>query len=182
VRITFPKLSRDVVAKLYIGAVIAAGAAIALPLAILEGPRVVGHMELPFVILALAVALGEILPVKLGEGEGELVPSTTFTFALVLFGGIAASALVQLVASSIADRIHRKRLVHWSFNIGQYMLAIGASGLVFQRLAGEVGSAPFTVLRVAAALVAAAVFFVVNTGTVSTVIALTSGTRVRDEI
>jgi hypothetical protein len=181
VRITFPKLSRDVVAKLYIGTVIAAGAAIALPLAVLEGSRVIAHVDLPFLILAVAVVVGEILPVKLGDGEGELVPSTTFTFALVLFGGIAASALTQLVASTIADRIHGKRLVHWSFNIGQYMLAIGASGLVFELLAG-VGSAPFTVLRVAAALIAAAVFFVVNTGTVSTVIALTSGTRVRDEI
>ena len=178
----FPTLSSDLVAKLYIGAVIAAGVTIAVPLAILEGPRIATHMDLPFAILALAVLVGEILSVKLGEGEGELVPSTTFSFALVLFGGIAASALTQVVASTIADRVHGKRLVHWSFNIGQYMLAIGASGLVFQLLAGGGGDAPFTVGRVLAALVAAAVFFVINTGTVSTVIALTSGTRVRDEI
>jgi diguanylate cyclase (GGDEF)-like protein len=178
----FPKLARDVVAKLYIGAVIAAGAAIAVPLAILEGPRIASHVDLPFAVLALAVLIGEILSVKLGDGEGELVPSTTFSFALVLFGGIAASALTQVVASTIADRIHGKRLVHWSFNIGQYMLAISASGLVFQLLAGGPGHARFTVLRIGAALVAAAAFFVINTGTVSIVIALTTGTRVRDEI
>jgi diguanylate cyclase (GGDEF)-like protein len=177
-----PKLSRDRLAKLYIGMVIGAGAAILGPLLILAGPRVVSNIDVPFAILAAAVLVGELLPIKLGDGEGELVPSTTFTFALVLFGGVAAAALTQLVASTVADRSHGKRLVHWAFNIGQYSLAIAASGLVFQLLAGNVGSGPFTVLRVVAALVAAAVFFVVNTGTVSTVIALTSGTRVRDEI
>jgi diguanylate cyclase (GGDEF)-like protein len=178
----FRKLSRDRVAKLYIGAIIACGAAIALPIVVLCGPRIVAGIDLPFAILALAVIVGELRPIKLGDGEGELVPSTTFTFALVLFGGIAPAAITQIVASSIADKVHGKRPVHWGFNIGQYMLAIGASGLVFELLAGDVGSAPFTVVRVAASLVAAAVFFVINTGTVSTVIALTSGTRVRDEI
>jgi diguanylate cyclase (GGDEF)-like protein len=182
VSLTSPKLSRDLLAKLYIGTIIAAGAVILAPLAVLEGPRVVSHIDLPFAILALAVLVGELLPIKLGDGEGELVPSTTFTFALVLFGGVAAAALTQLAASTVADRAHGKRLVHWAFNIGQYSLAIAASGLVFQLLAGDVGSGPFTVLRVVAALFSAAVFFVVNTGTVSTVIALTSGTRVRDEI
>jgi diguanylate cyclase (GGDEF)-like protein len=182
VSFTFPKLSRDRIAKLYIGAIIAAGALILAPLAVLEGPRVVSHVNLPFAILAIAILVGELLPIKLGDGEGELVPSTTFTFALVLFGGVAAAALTQLVASTVADRSHGKRLVHWAFNIGQYSLAIAASGVVFQLLAGDVGSGPFTVVRVLAALMAAAVFFVVNTGTVSTVIALTSGTRVRDEI
>jgi diguanylate cyclase (GGDEF)-like protein len=181
VSIAFPKLSRDRIAKLYIGAVIAAGAVAFAPLAILEGPAVVSRIDLPFAILALAVLVGEVLPIKLGDGEGELVPSTTFTFALVLFGGVAAAALTQFVASTVADRIHGKRVVHWAFNIGQYMLAIGASGLVFELIAG-VGSGPFTVVRVLAAVLAAAVFFVVNTGTVSTVIALTSGSRVRDEI
>ncbi len=45
---TFPKLSRDRIAKLYIGAIIAAGAAIGLPVAILEGPQIVAHADLSF--------------------------------------------------------------------------------------------------------------------------------------
>src|SRR3954454_23787512 len=135
-------LSREHIAKLYIGAIIAAGAAILAPLAVLEGPRVVSHVDLPFAILAVAVLVGEVLPIKLGDGEGELVPSTTFTFALVLFGGVAAAALTQLVASTVADRFHGKRLVHWAFNLGQYGLAIGASGLVFELIAGSPGAAP----------------------------------------
>jgi hypothetical protein len=101
------------------------------PLAILEGRRLVAHVDLPFAILALAILIGELVPIKLGDGEGELVLSTTFTFALVLFGGVAAAALTQLVASTVADGVHGKRLVHWAFNIGQYSLAIAASGVVF---------------------------------------------------
>jgi diguanylate cyclase (GGDEF)-like protein len=179
--ISFPHLSRDTVAKLYIAAVIGVGFAIFLPLVILRGPDLLSHLELPVLILGLAVVVGEVLPVKLGDNEGELVPSTTFMFALVLFGGVGAALLTQVVASTLADRIHKKRLVASAFNLGQYTLAIGSSGLVYQLLAGGTSDGTFSALQVAAALLAGGVFFVANTGAVSTVIALTSGSRIRDE-
>src|SRR4051794_325245 len=102
-------------------------------------------------------------------------------FALVLFGGIGAALLTQVVASTLADRIHRKRLVAWAFNLGQYMFAIGSSGLVYRLFAGGTSDGTFNAIEVVAALLAGGVFFVVNTGMVSTVIALTSGSRIRDE-
>ncbi len=179
--ISFPQISRDTLAKLYIATVIGVGFAILIPLVALRGPALVGHVELSLLILGLAVVVGEVLPVKLDGNEGELVPSTTFMFALVLVGGVTAAMLTQVVASTIADRIHRKRLVTWSFNLGQYMLAIGASGLVYQLIAGGTSDGTFNAIQVVAALVAGGVFYVVNTGMVSTVIALTSGSRIRDE-
>ena len=146
-----------------------------------DGPNLFRHFELPVVIFAVAVIAGEVLPVKLGRGEGEMVPSTTFAFGLLLFGGIGAAALTQAVASTLADRIHKKRLVHWAFNIGQYMLTIAVSGVVFQLLADPPRDGDFGFGQLVAALIAAGVYFVINTGAVSTVIALTSGSRIRDE-
>jgi diguanylate cyclase (GGDEF)-like protein len=181
VPISFPTISRDTLAKLYIRAVIGVGFAILLPLIAVRGPELVSHPHLALLILGLAVVVGEVLPVKLDGNEGELVPSTTFVFALVLVGGIGAAMLTQVVASTLADRMHGKRLLTWSFNLGQYMFAIGASGLVYRLLAGGPGDGTFTVVEVIAAVVAAGVFFVINTGAVSIVIALTSGSRVRDE-
>jgi diguanylate cyclase (GGDEF)-like protein len=179
--ISFPNISRAHVAQLYIGAIIASGFGILGGLALLDGPGLFRQFQLPVVIFALAVVAGEVLPVKLGQGEGELVPSTTFAFGLLLFGGIGAAALTQAVASTLADRIHRKRLVHWAFNVGQYMLTIGVSGLVFRLLADPPHDGDFDLGQLVAALVAAGVYFVINTGAVSTVIALTSGSRIRDE-
>jgi diguanylate cyclase (GGDEF)-like protein len=179
--IPFPKLQRATAAQLYIGTIIASGFGLLAVLAVLDGPGLIGHLDWCVGLLAVAVVVGEILPVRLGRGEGEMVASTTFAFALLLHAGIGAAALTQAVASSTADRLHGKRPVHWAFNVGQYTLAIFVSGTVFELLTSPPQDGTFTLVQVLAALAAAAVYFVANTGAVSTVIALTSGTRVRDE-
>jgi diguanylate cyclase (GGDEF)-like protein len=125
---------------------------------------------------------GEVLPVRLGRNEGDIVVSTTFMFALLLLGGIAPAVLTQALACTIADRLQGKRAVQWAFNVGQYAIAIAASGVVFELLADRPADGSFSVAQLVGALIAAAVFFAINTGAVSTVIALTGGTRVRDEI
>src|SRR4051812_25071274 len=176
-----PKPRRETLASLYIAAIIAGGIAVLTAVALLGGAHLIRDLELPVVILAVAVVIGELVPVRLGDGEGEMVPSTTFAFALLLFAGIGPAVITQAVASTLADRIHKKRLVHWAFNIGQYMLTIGVSGAVFQLLAEPPRDGDFGFWQLIAALVAAGVYFVVNTGAVSTVIALTSGSRIRDE-
>src|SRR3954447_3657344 len=179
--LSFPQISRATAAKLYIGAIIASGLGLLAVLAVTRGPELVGRFDWCVALLAVAVVAGEILPVKLGRGEGEMVISTTFAFALLLFAGIGTAALIQAVASTAADRIHGKRLLHWSFNVGQYTLSIFFSGVVFQLLAEPPRDGTFNVTQVVAALVAAGVYFIANMGAVSTVIALTSGSRVRDE-
>jgi len=176
-----PKPRRETLASLYIAAIIAGGIAVLTAVALLGGAHLIRDLELPVVILAVAVVIGELVPVRLGDGEGEMVPSTTFAFALLLFAGIGPAVITQAVASTLADRLHRKRLVHWAFNIGQYMLTIGTSGVVFDLLAGAPRAGSFSARQLVAALVAGGVYFLVNTGAVSTVIALTSGSRIRDE-
>jgi diguanylate cyclase (GGDEF)-like protein len=182
VSLPFPQISRQAAARLYIGAIITSGLGLLAALAVLTGPELITHPQWSVVVLAVAVLVGEILPVNLGRGEGEMVASTTFAFALLLFAGIGVAALTQAIASTTADRIHGKRLVHWAFNVGQYTLSIFISGVVFQLLAGPPSDGNFTVVQVVAAVAAAGVYFMVNMGAVATVIALTSGSRVRDEI
>jgi diguanylate cyclase (GGDEF)-like protein len=178
---SFPRLQRATVAKLYIRAVIATGFGLLTAVAVLDGRAIVSELDWCVVLLATAVVVGEVLPVKLGRGEGEMVASTTFAFALLLYAGIGVAALTQAVASTTADHLHGKRLVHWAFNIGQYTIATFLGGAVFQLLAESPRGGGFNFLQVVAALLAAGVYFVANTGAVSTVIALTSGSRIRDE-
>jgi diguanylate cyclase (GGDEF)-like protein len=181
VSLPFPTIPRERLAPIYIGAVIVSGFALLAALLVTRGPALVHHLELPVIVLVVAIVAGEVIPVKLDRGEGELVLSTTFMFALLLFGGIGAAVLTQAFASTLADRINNKRLLHWAFNIGQYTIAISTSGAVFELLGGLATDGRFSVVKLASALVAAGVFFVINSGAVSTVIALTSGSRVRDE-
>ncbi len=178
---SFPHIPRPSLATLYIGTVIVAGFSLLAGLAVLRGPSVIHELGAPGIVLAIAIVLGEVVPIKLDRGQGELVLSTTFMFALLLFGGIAAAVLTQAIASSLADRLNGKRLVHWAFNIGQYTLAIALSGMLFQFLVDPPRAGSFTLEQVLAALLAAAAFFLLNTGAVSTVIALTSGSRVTDQ-
>jgi diguanylate cyclase (GGDEF)-like protein len=178
---SFPRPQRATVARLYIRAVIATGFGLLTAVAVLAGRAIVSELDWCVVLLATAVVVGEVLPVKLGRGEGEMVASTTFAFALLLYAGIGVAALTQAVASTTADHLHGKRLVHWAFNIGQYTIATFLGGAVFQLLAESPRGGGFNFLQVVAALLAAGVYFVANTGAVSTVIALTSGSRIRDE-
>src|SRR4051794_41940780 len=84
-------------------------------------------------------------------------------FALVLFGGVGAAMLTQVVASTIADRIHNKRLVAWAFNLGQYTFAIGSSGLVYRLFTGGTSDGTFDVIEGVAALVAGGGVFFLGT-------------------
>src|SRR3954452_1888413 len=135
--LTLPTPSRATLGKLYVATVIAAGFGVLGAVAVTQGPAVLGGVTTPIVVLALAILAGEVFPVKLDRGEGELVLSATFMFALLLFGGIAPAMLVQAIASTMADRLHRKRLVAWAFNIGQYMLAVAASGVLYELIANR---------------------------------------------
>jgi diguanylate cyclase (GGDEF)-like protein len=174
-----PKPYRDSFAKLYIATVVAVGFAVLAFVAITRGPGVVADVEPAVVVLALAILAGEIFPVKLERGEGELVLSATFMFALLLFAGLVPALLAQAVASTIADRMHRKRLIAWAFNIGQYTLAIAVCGLLFELLADRPTAGGFTAWQLLAALVAGATFFLINSALVSIVIALTQGVPLR---
>ena len=169
-------------ARLYVSAVITSGLGLLVYLAVSHGSDVVRHGSIGMWVLVGAVIIGELVPIKLGTGEGEVAPSTTFTFALLLSTGLAAAAIAVAVASGISDVIDRKRPSRSAFNVAQYVVAIGAAGGVLLASGVLPHHEEFTAGDVPAILAAAAVFFVVNTGLVAGAIALTSGTRLRDQI
>jgi diguanylate cyclase (GGDEF)-like protein len=169
-------------ARLYVAAVITSGLGLLVFFATLHGSTLVQHGSLGMWVLVGAVVVGELVPIKLGTGEGEVAPSTTFTFALLLSSGMAAAAIAVAVASGLSDLIDRKRPSRSAFNIAQYVLAIAAAGGVLVAAGVLPHHEEFAAGDVPAILAAAAVFFLVNTGLVAGAIALTSGTRLRDQI
>ena len=54
-------------------------------------------------VMALAVMVGEFVTVKMGPNRGEVAPSNTFAFALLLIGGPAIAILAMFVACTLAD-------------------------------------------------------------------------------
>jgi diguanylate cyclase (GGDEF)-like protein len=169
-------------ARAYIAAVTASGLGLAVVFGVLEGRDLVEHGSLAMWLLAGAVVLGELVPIKLGPNRGEVAPSTTFTFALLVSSGVGAAVLAQAVGSALADVVDGKRPSRSVFNVAQYVLAIAAAGAVLVGVGVLPRHDAFDPADVPAVLGAGLAFFVVNTGLVAGAIALTSGTRLRDQI
>lgn len=169
-------------ARVYVTAVIASGLGLLVCVAALHWSALVHHGSPGMWVLLGAVVVGELVPIKLGTGEGEVAPSTTFTFALLLSSGLAAAAIAVAAASGLSDLIDRKRPSRSAFNVAQYVLAIAAAGAVLVATGVLPHERAFSAADLPAILAAALVFFVVNTGLVAGAIAVTSGTRLRDQI
>jgi diguanylate cyclase (GGDEF)-like protein len=169
-------------ARLYVTAVITSGLGLLTIFLVLHGEELARHGSLGMWILLAAVVVGELVPIKLGPGRGEVAPSTTFNFALLLSSGVAAAAIASALASGIADAIDGKRPSRSAFNVAQYVIAAAAAGgvlVVAGVLPHDHGFGPVDVLPI---LAAADVFFLVNTWLVAGAIALTTGTRLRDQV
>jgi diguanylate cyclase (GGDEF)-like protein len=122
------------------------------------------------------------VPIKLGPGRGEVAPSTTFTFALLLSTGVAAAAIAQAIASAIADLVDGKSPSRSAFNVAQYVIAIAAAGAVLVVTGVLPHGDGFDANDIPAFIAAGVVFFVVNTWLVAGAVALTTGTRLRDQV
>src|SRR4051812_1022032 len=180
-------MHRERLARVYVASVIAGGAALLVALVVTKGPELADGADAALVLLALAVLIGELIPIRLGPDDGEVAPSTTFTFALLLAYGTAAAAIAQAFASLVADTVHGKSPVRCAFNAAQYVIAIVVAGVVYGVVAGEPlldgalrrGGIEFIdLVGVAAAGLA---FFCVNTRSVAITLALTPGVRLRDQ-
>jgi diguanylate cyclase (GGDEF)-like protein len=169
-------------ARLYVTAVITSGLGLLAFFAALHGADLVQHSSIGTWALVAAIIVGELVPIKLGAGEGEVAPSTTFTFALLLSSGVAAAALAVAAGSALTDLIDRKRPTRAAFNVAQYVLSIAAAGGVLVVAGVLPHHSAFSAADVPAILCAGGVFFIANTGLVAGAIALTTGTRLRDQI
>src|SRR5919108_3311628 len=78
-------------------------------------------------LLAAAVVIGELFPLKIPRrGENEAVTvSTSFAYALLIVGGLPAALVAQGFGVALEDLLARKPLWRVVFNVGQYALALG---------------------------------------------------------
>ncbi|MQA04731.1 MAG: HD domain-containing protein [Streptosporangiales bacterium] len=162
-------------ARVYIGAVGAVGAA---GLVFAFTHRVDWAMVAPLAVLVVAADAAPAVALKRGAGGVSLSVAFPIRMAAVVltgpWGAVIASA-ASLFAYVPGGRTPVKRV----FNVGQYMIAVGLAGLVYNGLGAETG--PLNGGNFASALfpfaVAALVYCLVNVALVSIVLALTSPIR-----
>jgi diguanylate cyclase (GGDEF)-like protein len=166
--------------RVYCAGVFLAGCVV---IASLAGSMDFSYLEqqpLTFAALFIGVMLGELMPVKIPRrgGDEEITLSTSFSMALMLAGGLAPALIAQLTASVVQDRASGKPWWRVRFNVGQYTLAMAGAWSVMRILnaAPHVGTAhPFSSADLPGMILAAAVFFWVNTTVVGTAVSLYQG-------
>jgi diguanylate cyclase (GGDEF)-like protein len=141
------------------------------------------NQPLTFALLFAALTLGELLPVTVPRRSGDEVVtlSTSFTFALLVAGGLAPALIAQGIASVVQDALGRKGLQRIFFNVAQYTLSMVGGLLVIHLLHGDTGigtGRPFESDTLPAVLLGAGTFFVINTGVVGVAVAIHQGSPI----
>ncbi len=175
---------RAVAGPAYVSAVGVTGALILAGTGILQIGRVdwASHQMLPMYLLAFMLFLGELRPLLIARSDGEIdtvTVSSTFVLALILSGPLFLALVAQSLAVA-ADDLRRRSPVRAIFNIGQYLITLAATRLVFALTDGSPVLAVRTELKppeLLPALAAAAVFFLVNNGAVAAAISLHTSQR-----
>ncbi|HVP03907.1 MAG TPA: bifunctional diguanylate cyclase/phosphodiesterase [Solirubrobacteraceae bacterium] len=166
----------------YVLAVTVTGVGVLAVLTVMHGSRALHNLSLPIILLVAAVIAGELLPIKVGPDAGEVTPSTSFTFALLLSHGVTLAILAHSLGSLVADARSRKPLHRTAFNIAQYVLAIAAAAVVLRALTSIGHPAHFRAVDVPAFLLAATLFFALNSFLVATAISLHTGVPLRRQL
>ncbi len=134
----------------------------------------------PLVVLALALVLGELVPVPVTRGDDTISPvtiSTTFAVALLLLAPLSWVLLVHTAAVVLDDARTARRPLQVLFNAGQYVLSLVAARAVLGLLTGApLLGTPSTsgAAGLLAALAAGLTFALVNDGLVAVVAALST--------
>ena len=163
---------------LYVTFVVATGAACAVLVLGTGFDTLDRFLDPELALFALCALVGELIPLKVHTrgSEGEVTTSTCFALALMLAGGPAVGMAGLLAASIIADTINGKQVKKISFNAAQYAISVAAASLLLMFTdVPEAGALPFGPEDLPAILGVAALFFVVNSALVSTVVALAQG-------
>jgi diguanylate cyclase (GGDEF)-like protein len=161
---------------LYVAAVILVGGFFAVQM-VSDGA---GHLRLLFTPEALMFFLfafgGEFVPLKVFTrgAEGEVTTSTTFAIATMLVAGPLGAFLALGLANLLADTRGGKSLQKVAFNLFQYAVTVGATGMVLMATTDlpRMGEPHLVPGDLPGVLLAAVTFFVFNAALVSTVIAL----------
>ena len=163
----------------YLAAVSVAGVATLVAVMSTSGSAWFAHPRPPVIILAALVVVGEVFPIRLPYGEGEITTSTTFAYAVLLSAGLAPAIVALAIGSAITDALRSRSAWKLAFNVGQYTLALSASALVLVAFS-DVPTGPhhFTASDLPAILAGGAVFFLLNNALAGTASAIAAGDNV----
>ena len=130
------------------------------------------------VVMGIASIAAESLYIMTPAGDHKTVTSAIY-IALILLVGPTVTLLPALVAIVGSHVILHRPWFKALFNLGQYTLTIGISGLVYQGTATLLGGEATPDYNSAAGICAlgtlSAAYFVVNSGLVAGVVSLTEG-------
>jgi diguanylate cyclase (GGDEF)-like protein len=176
----------------FVLAVIAVGAAVLLGVGRLHLSAGLAAPGATSLLLAALLLVAESQPIVLRREDDDLDEVTiasTFILALALLGPVWLLLATQVAAVTASDLRRRKNLQRVLFNNAQLVLSGAATRWVFCALTDRTfvaDAAPLHVRDVVPALVAGAVFFVVNNGLTGVVVALALrrpvGTHLRQDV
>jgi diguanylate cyclase (GGDEF)-like protein len=155
-------------------------AALVAMVALGDLPRLLAADDARVWVFVVCLIAGEFLPMRLVHHglEGEITTSSTFAMALLLTAGMPLTVLAMAIAVFAVDVNLRKPVGRIAFNVGQYALTVLASGLVLKGLGGfDGGQDTLAAGDLAAAVAAAAVFFLVNALLVAGAVSLAEHTN-----
>jgi diguanylate cyclase (GGDEF)-like protein len=164
--------------SMFVLTVIVVGAAVVLEVVRRHLPARVDVPSAAVLVLAALLLVAESQPIVISREDDDLDEVTiasTFILALALLGPLWLLLATQVVAVTINDVRRRKNLQRVLFNNAQLVIAGAATRAVFCLLTHRTLAAdatPLHVRDVLPALVAGAVFFVVNNGLTGVVVAL----------
>ena len=95
-------------------------------------PEAVADMGWPLFVIAAMMLIGELRPVLTGDTAApEPVPfSTAFVLASLVLWGAPVAIVLQAVSVLVSELVAGKPLWKLAFNVGQYVLAMGAAAAV----------------------------------------------------
>jgi diguanylate cyclase (GGDEF)-like protein len=132
-------------------------------------------------LLAVLNFIGELYPLLVARRDHAstvFTLSTTFAVALTLIGPLSVALVTQALAVAIDDLRRKRPAIRTMFNVGQYLVTLTVTRVVFAGLAPGHGILdPVTSLGVTdvlPALAAAATYPVLNNGLVAGAIAMAS--------
>jgi len=161
--------------RLYIGAVIAAGALVLGTFA----PRELSQPVLALTFLAAMIVVSLFkLRLPLGDGHSTMSMAYVVDFAVIATAGADLAMAIAAAGTLVQCTVNVRRQQPWyrtAFSVATIALAVRSAGLVWAAFGGSVDAS--SGVGVVLPLVAAAVpYFAINTGLVAGAIALSSGT------
>ncbi|HEX8104628.1 MAG TPA: EAL domain-containing protein [Solirubrobacteraceae bacterium] len=165
--------------RAFVGLVSFAGLATLAAAVSLGGGDALARLDAVSILFAVAVVIGECVPLRMVRHgtETEITTSSTFAFALLLSCPPAAAIAAMALGALVSDLARRKSPTKIAFNVGQYVLAMGAAAAVLAQLTSVPlpGRDVFAPVDLPAIALAGLVYFVANAMLVARVITLAEG-------